>query len=115
MELVRIIAPAPRAIRCGAPARHVEPAEPLHTTVGCGLNTREVAHVDDLRVHPPAGLGDQRGGAVKVGRRAVWDHHGVDPAAHVERHNVGALLGEPHGLRAPDPSRRAGDQGDLAF
>ena len=104
---------SPREVIPGGRADHVKSAESLDAAVGGGRDTRKVAHVDDLSVHPRTGVGHQRRRLVKVGRSAVRDHHRVDRAAHVQRHNVGALLCEPHGLCAADPARRAGDQGDL--
>ena len=98
----------------GGRAHHVESAESLDTAIGGGRDTRKVTHIDDLGVYPRAGLSDQRRRLVKVGRSAVRDHHRFDRTAHVQRDDVGALLREPHGLRAPDPPRRAGDQGDFS-
>ena len=57
---------------------------------------------------------DQRDGHGEVllgGRRSALRLH---RAAHVERDDVRALLGEPHGMDAALAARRAGDERDLA-
>jgi len=55
---------------------------------------------------------DRLGQVVRSGHRVG---HAADLGADVDRDDVGALLGQPDGVRPSLPPGRAGDEGDLAF
>ena len=103
----------------GADARvghdDVQSAELLDPAVDGGLQRLVVADVDDLGddasievLDHVGGLGEVLGGG---GRRG-----GVfEPAAYVDRDDVGALLGQPHCVTAALAARRTRDECDLAL
>jgi hypothetical protein len=95
-------------------ADHVEPAEPFDAAVGRRPHGLHVANIDDLGDDPATHVGDQPRRLVEIPRRGGRDDDRVHRTADVEGDDVGALLREPHHLRAPDPPGRAGDQRDLA-
>ena len=79
------------------------------------LDRREIPHVRAAGDDPPVqrlDLLDRLGQIVRSGHR-VGD--AADLGADVDRDDVGALLGQPDGVRPPLPPGRAGDEGDLTL
>ena len=65
-------------------------------------------------MHALAGLLDQAHGLGEVVGGRGGDAVGLDLRADVGDDDVGALLGQPDGMRAALPSRSAGDEGHPA-
>jgi len=59
---------------------------------------------------PPTLVLNELDGFIEIVGRGVGVVHRVDVAADVHGHDVGAFGGEPNGMGAALPSRRAGDE-----
>ena len=92
----------------------VEPPELLDAAVDGGRQRVEVAHVDFRGDDAPIEVLDHVRGLGEVLRRGRGRGRVLEPAADVDRDDVGALLGKPHRVAAALAARGAGDERDLA-
>ena len=97
----------------GVGEHEVEPAEFGDAVGHRGLEPFEVADVALLGDDAPTGLLDEVDGLVEILPARHRIGHAVDLVAQIERDDVGALFGEPNGVRAALAPCRAGDEGDL--
>ena len=93
----------------------VQPAELLDARVDGCLQRVEVAGVDLRGVDPAVVPLDQIGGLGQVLRRGQRNLNAVDLLTDVDGDDVGALLRQPHRVRATLAAGGAGDESDLAF
>jgi hypothetical protein len=73
-----------------------------------------VAHVGLTGEDASAFLLDERGRLGEIGRRRHRVGHLGDVRTEVDRHDVGALFRQPHGVRPPLPPGGTGDERDLS-
>src|SRR4051812_48923090 len=93
----------------------VEPPELLDAAADGGRQGVEVAYVDFGRDDAPIQVLDHVRGFGEVLRRGRGRCRVVEPAADVDRDDVGAFLRQPYRMAAALAASGTGDECDLAF
>ena len=113
--LAELFALTGEAEDAGVAADDVQPAQFGDAVVDSLLDGAEIANVGLGGDNPPVQRLDLLDGLFQIARRRHPVGHRVDLLAQVDGDDVGALLGQPHGVAAPLAAGCPGDEGDLAL